>query len=329
MEGHPENAGRVAAVIRLLESEAVLGEVSLLESSPASNEQILRVHSEALIQRIESVSKMGGGRLDPDTYCTEASFQLAKLAAGTVCAAADAIMLGQASNGFALVRPPGHHAEKGRVGGFCLLNNVAIAARHLQIRHDARKVAIVDFDVHHGNGTQAIFYEDSSVLYISLHMFASYFYPGTGAAQEIGQGEGRGTTVNVPFGARTGDGAYQEAFRELINPIIAGYTPDIILVSAGFDAHWQDPLAAAAMSLEGYAHMSRNLIETAETNCNGRVLFVLEGGYHFQALSHGALNAIYALNGRDLISDPLGSSPYSSPDVTKLLVQLQRLHLPS
>jgi len=329
IEGHPENAGRIAAITRLFQSKSVLDDAYVLESESASSEKLLRVHDAKLVQQVESTSRMGGGWLDPDTYCTGTSYDGAKLAVGTVCRAADLIMQSEAVNGFAIVRPPGHHAERRRVGGFCLFNNVAIAARQIQSRDQTRKVAILDYDVHHGNGTQAIFYEDSTVLYVSLHMFADYFYPGTGAVQEVGRGEGRGTTVNVPFDARAGDDAYLLFFRELIDPVISNFDPDVILVSAGFDAHWQDPLAAAAVSLKGYAQLSQMIIEMAERNCGGRVLFVLEGGYHFQALSHGALNVLYALTGKDLISDPLGSSPYSSLDVTKLLVQLKRLHLPS
>lgn len=315
--------------MRLLESKYILDEVLLLDPEPASGEQLLRVHSAELVANVERASRVGGGRLDPDTYCTTASYAEARLAAGTTCLAGDLIMRGEARNGFALVRPPGHHAERERVGGFCLFNNVAVAARQLQERHGARRVVILDFDVHHGNGTQAIFYDDPTVFYISLHMFASFFYPGTGSAQEIGRGEGRGATLNVPFAARAGDEAYSQALDELIEPAIIDFDPDAILVSAGFDAHWQDPLAAAAMSLTGYAEMSRAIVNIAEQCCAGRVLFVLEGGYHFQALSHGVLNVIYALRGTDVVSDPLGESPYSSPDVTKLLSQLKRLHLPS
>jgi acetoin utilization deacetylase AcuC-like enzyme len=319
----------MSAIMRLLEGEPTLDDLLLVESEPATNEQLLRVHSAELVEDVARASAMGGGRLDPDTYCTDSSFDQARVAAGTVCRAGDLIMEGEAQNGFALVRPPGHHAERGRVGGFCLFNNVAVAAKHIQERHGAQKVAILDYDVHHGNGTQAIFYEDPTVLYISLHMFAPYFYPGTGSKREIGRNAGRGTTLNVPFGSRAGDEAYSRTMDELIDPVISWFDPDIILVSAGFDAHWQDPLAAAAVSLTGYAHMSRTIIDISERCCGGRVLFVLEGGYHFEALAHGVLNVLFALAGKDAISDPLGMSPYRSPDVTNLLEQLKRLHLPS
>ncbi|HSG18552.1 MAG TPA: histone deacetylase [Anaerolineae bacterium] len=329
LEGHPENAGRIAAIKRLLEQEAALSAVDIVEAVPASTEQLLRVHSPSLIQSVQLASSQGGGNLDPDTYCTKASFDQARLAVGTTCLASELIMQGEVDNGIVLVRPPGHHAERSRVGGFCLFNNVAIAARHVQQLHGSARVLILDYDVHHGNGTQAIFYEDPTVLYISLHMFGPFFYPGTGSAREIGRGEGLGATLNIPFGSRAGDEAYALMFRDLLEPVIAIFGPDMILVSAGFDAHWQDPLAAAAVTLTGYAQMSRQLIELAGLNCQGKVLFVLEGGYHFQALANGVLNVIYALTGKDLVRDPLGPAPYTSPDVTNLLLQLQRLHLPS
>lgn len=329
LEGHPENIGRMTAIMRLLEREQALDRLTLLPPEPATLEQLLRVHSPQLIESVESASRMGGGHLDPDTYCTFASFEQARLAAGAVCQATDMIMRGDADDGIALVRPPGHHAERGRVGGFCLFNNVAVAARQAQAEHGVTRVLILDYDVHHGNGTQAIFYEDPTVLYVSLHMFGMFFYPGTGSAEEIGQGPGHGATLNVPFPARAGDEAYGLVFDELIRPVVAIFEPEMILVSAGFDAHWQDPLAAAALSLKGYDQMSRSLIEMAQAYCQGRVLFVLEGGYHFQALAHGVLNVVNAFTGKERFRDPLGPSPYTSPDITNLLGRLQRLHLPS
>jgi acetoin utilization deacetylase AcuC-like enzyme len=238
-------------------------------------------------------------------------------------------MTGSVKNGFALVRPPGHHAKIAQVGGFCLFNNIAAAARQAQVIHGAEKILIIDFDVHHGNGTQDIFYADPNVLLISLHLFHYFFYPGSGAVEEIGTGPGRGATINVPFGPGAGDHWYERAFKEIVQPVSAQFQPDIILVSAGFDAHWNDPLASANLSLVGYTQMAREILALADMHCEGRVLFVLEGGYHLDALAHGVLNVIYALIGYDEISDPLGPSPQREADMSALLAAVERIHLPT
>jgi acetoin utilization deacetylase AcuC-like enzyme len=287
------------------------------------------VHTPELIEYIRQVSHQGGGVLDHgDTYATADSFELARLAAGACCTAVDAIMSGHADNGFALVRPPGHHAEYDRISGFCLLNNVAAAARQAQITRRANHVAIIDFDVHHGNGTQDIFYEDDSVLFISLHMFAPYFYPGTGGIDEVGIREGQGYTVNIPLPPYVGDMGYSRAFDEIVRPKLTSFAPDLIIVSAGFDAHWQDPLAMAGLSLTGYAHIARLLRNLADSLCQGRILFVLEGGYQIEVLSNGVLNTFYALLGEDKISDPFGPLSRSEENIERLLDRVKRLHLP-
>lgn len=327
--GHPENSIRVTAIMALLEREGVLADLERIEPRLAANEQLIQVHGLRLIQRVRRASEMGGGNLDADTYTTVASFEQACLAAGTVCAIIDDVMIGRATNGLALIRPPGHHAEAERVGGFCLFNNIAIAARQAQVVHQAERIAIIDYDVHHGNGTQAIFYEDPSVLFISLHMHHPFFYPGSGGLNEIGAGPGRGLTLNVPFEPGAGDQCYSLAYREIIKPRIELFSPDLILVSAGFDAHWADPLAAASLSLTGYAKLNQNIVDLAATLCQDRLVVVLEGGYHLQALSFGVLNAIHALTGRDAVDDPLGEAIQPEPDITNLLSNLQYLHLPS
>jgi acetoin utilization deacetylase AcuC-like enzyme len=210
------------------------------------------------------------------------------------------------------------------VSGFCLFNNVAAAARQAQAVHGAKRILILDFDVHHGNGTQDIFYEDDSVLFMSLHLFVPYaFYPGTGAMYESGTDEGLGYTVNVPLPPRVGDVGYSRIFTEVIGPKATQFKPDFILVSAGFDAHWQDPLAMGGLSLAGYAQIGRALTEMANELCSGRILFVLEGGYQLNALAYGVLNTVYALIGRDDVQDPLGPMPQPEQDVTELLHQLK------
>ncbi len=327
---HPENHGRLAQLMPTLERFGVLADLTAVSPIAATTEQLRRVHTAAHIERVREEALRGGGVLDyGDTYVTPESYMLALQAAGGTIAAVDAIMTGQVRNGFALVRPPGHHAESDRAGGFCLFNNVAVAARHAQIVHGARRVLIVDYDVHHGNGTQHIFYDDHSVLFASLHLYNPYyFYPGIGSLSETGKGQGNGYTINVPLPPHVGDLGYGRILNELISPKAESFQPDLILVSAGFDAHWQDPLAAAGLTLTGYAHLSRALINLAERLCNGRILYVLEGGYHQTALTYGVLNALYALLAKDSIHDPLGPMPEPEQDVTDILLQLKRRHLP-
>jgi acetoin utilization deacetylase AcuC-like enzyme len=232
-------------------------------------------------------------------------------------------MNGRATNGFALVRPPGHHAEIDHVGGFCLFNNIAVAARHAQVNFGVQRVFILDIDVHHGNGTQDIFFEDNSVMFVSMHLFAPFFYPGIGGIHEIGTRNGRGYTANVPFPPGVGDMGYLRVLQEYISPLAKNFRPEIFLVSIGFDAHWQDPLAMAALSLTGYAILVQSLIKLTNSICNGRLLFVLEGGYQQDVLTLGIANTFSALLGQDVIWDPIGPSPKPEQDVGELLLYLK------
>lgn len=324
---HPENHERLAGLLPFFEERGVLAEMKMVDPLPAAVSQLQRVHDLGLIESVRRASRQGILRLDADTYVTERSFDLALQAAGACCTAVDRLLLDQARNGMALVRPPGHHAQHDRVGGFCLFNNIAVAARQAQALHDVQRVLIVDFDVHHGNGTQDIFYGDESVLFVSLHLFHPFFYPGTGAIDETGTGNGQGATLNVPFPPQVGDQGYGRTFDEIIIPRARRFRPELILVSAGFDAHWQDPLASAALSLTGYAAISRLLIDLAGELCDGRILFILEGGYLREALQAGLLNVAYALIGRDEIADPLGPMPDDEQDVSGLIDRLRDLHL--
>ncbi len=311
-----------------LEGFGVLPDLAPVQPAAADLEQLLRVHSADLIERIQQVSWRGGGFLDHgDTYATAKSYHLARTAVGGCCQAVGQIMSGKARNGIALVRPPGHHAGYEQVSGFCLFNNVAAAARQAQEVHGAKRVAILDFDVHHGNGTQEIFYLDDSVLFISTHLFAPFFYPGNGRSNEIGAGHGLGYTLNVPLPPYVGDDGYLRILHELILPKLNSFKPDILLISAGYDAHWRDPLAQGGLSLTGYAQICRDLVTVADQLCNGRILFVLEGGYETNALTYGILNTVYALLHRDEIHDPIGPMPQPEQDVTDLLHQLKERHL--
>jgi acetoin utilization deacetylase AcuC-like enzyme len=228
------------------------------------------------------------GYIDADTYLGPESVAVAELAAGGTVALVDAILDGPVKRGLALVRPPGHHARPAQAMGFCLLNNVAIAAAHARSRGLSR-IAIVDWDVHHGNGTQEAFYEDPHVLYVSTHQFP--FYPGTGEVRETGEGEGKGFTINLPMTAGGGDGVYRGAFERVILPALEEYRPELILISAGFDASARDPLAEMALSADGFGWMARSLRQVADKSADGRIAMVLEGGYDLVALEAGLLAA--------------------------------------
>ncbi len=327
-QGHPENQARLQTMLPSLDQLGVLADLQQVDIQPATVEQLQRVHDLSLIEHIRRVAQRGGGLLDHgDTYSTAESYDLARLAAGGCCTAVDMVMTGSVDNALALVRPPGHHAEFGRISGFCLFNNVAAAARHAQVIHGAQRVLIVDYDVHHGNGTQDIFYDDDSVLFVSTHQFAPYFYPGSGSAGELGVQQGNGLTLNVPLPPGVGDVGYGRIFNDLILPRARQFKPDLILVSAGFDAHWQDPLAMAGLSLTGYAKITQLLMQLADELCNGRIVFVLEGGYKVDVLTYGISNVVHTLNGRDKIIDPFGQMPQPETDVTDLLERLRQRHL--
>ncbi|MCO5194236.1 MAG: histone deacetylase [Anaerolineae bacterium] len=327
LEGHPEHVGRLSAIWELLERYNVLADLLHVTPQFTTVRQLNAVHTEEHIDLIRWAAAQGGGMLGPDTYVKPGSFDEARLAAGSACAVADAVMTGNAANGLALIRPPGHHAGTQSAEGFCLFNNVAIVARHLQQAHGIERIAIVDFDVHHGNGTEQIFRRDSSVLFVSTHILEPYFYPGTGRVGDVGDASGYGYTINVPLCSGVGDKGYQSVFDRLILPKLEEFNPQFILVSAGFDAHWGDPLASATLSLTGYAQLCRQLLQVAAELCENRILFILEGGYFLDALAHGILNLTYALQGFDVIIDPLGPSKRPESDISDLLLRLQRRHL--
>jgi acetoin utilization deacetylase AcuC-like enzyme len=262
---------------------------------------------------------------DSDTYALPESPEIARLAAGGMIDTINAVLSGEADNGLVAVRPPGHHATPDRAMGFCLLNNIAIGARHAQAEHDIKRVMIVDIDVHHGNGTQDIFYDDDSVFFLSTHQ-APPFYPGTGAEADTGTGAGKGATLNIPLPTGVGDAGYQILYDELIRPAAERFKPELLLVSAGFDAHFVDPLAQMKLSLAGYAHICRELKSIADALCNGRVIFVMEGGYDLKAIGHGMQNIAHVLLDDDTISDPYGAHDTREPDLSDLIARLQERH---
>jgi len=282
--GHPESPERLKAIVARLERTGLMAKLTPLRPTPAPLEWITTIHSPAYVAQVEQACQTGRQVLDAadTTICAE-SYRVALLAAGGVLGAVDAVMAGSVRNAFCAVRPPGHHALRDQAMGFCLFNNVALGARYVQGKYHLAKVLIVDWDVHHGNGTQAAFNGDPTVLYLSVH--ESPFYPGTGAATETGTGPGEGSKVNVPLPAGSGDEAYLKAFEEVLKPKALAFRPDFVLISAGFDAHHGDPIGSMEVTTRGYEQMTRIVREIAEHCCAGRVISVLEGGYNTEALA--------------------------------------------
>jgi acetoin utilization deacetylase AcuC-like enzyme len=293
--GHPERAERLTAILDALKGSDLMSSLVELTPSPCPREHIEAVHTSRLIDSIEGLCAPSIRRIDADTAVSEKSFEAALFAAGAGVAAADAVMDEKIDNAFCAVRPPGHHAETDRAMGFCLLNNVAIAARYLQRARGIGKILIIDWDVHHGNGTQEIFYEDPSVMLFSSHQYP--YYPGTGSMEEGGNGEGKTFTVNAPLRAGCGDSEYEEVYEKMLSPIADVFRPDFVLISAGFDAHASDPLASMRLTDEGYAKLTRMAVDIAEKHCGGRLISMLEGGYDL-ALGTSVLAHIEVLSGK-------------------------------
>ncbi|MEZ4502923.1 MAG: histone deacetylase [Dehalococcoidia bacterium] len=321
-EGHPERPDRLTAILEHLERTGLAARMHALDARLAGDEEIARVHRLPLVRLEEQVAKAGGGWLDADTYVTPRSVQIARQAAGANLVAVEAVLGGEASSAFVAVRPPGHHATDQRAMGFCLLNNVAIAAAHA-LEAGLERVAIVDWDVHHGNGTQAIFDDDPRVLYFSTH--AAPFYPGTGAVAESGRGEAAATKLNAPLPAGTGDAGFLAAYEQVCIPALERFRPDLVLVSSGWDAHARDPLAPLLVSTEGYHRVAGLVIEAARALCDGRVVVNLEGGYDTHALAWCASGLCEQLLGEAPTSDPDPvAPPEREPDIEAMLAALRR-----
>jgi acetoin utilization deacetylase AcuC-like enzyme len=295
--GHAERPARLTAVHRALEGSGLLSDALRLAPQAASAEDLLRVHPAAHVARLREACARAPAALDEDTPVSARSYEVALQAAGGVLAACDAVVAGRARNAFCAIRPPGHHAEPARPMGFCLLNNIAVAARYLQERHGVGKILIVDWDVHHGNGTQAVFWEDPSVLFASSHQWP--LYPGTGAREERGEGRGRGSTLNLPRAAGAGDREVLEAYRRELLPAARAFRPEFVLVSAGFDAHREDPLAQLEMTEDGFAELTREVRALAEDVCGGRLVSLLEGGYDLEALGASVVAHVRELTSGD------------------------------
>lgn len=288
--GHPECPDRIGAILGTMTQWDQFHRLVRIAPTPAQEEWILGVHTKEHFQRIKWTAGQSFSQLDADTCTGPDSFEIALLAAGSAVCLIDQITQKRINTGFALIRPPGHHAESGRAMGFCLFNNIAVAAEWAIRSGLVEKVAVVDFDVHHGNGTQEIFYSRSDLLYLSTHQYP--FYPGTGDFSEIGAGPGQGFTINFPLRAGTGNHFYCALFSDFILPIVRQFAPQLILVSAGYDAHQNDPLAGMNLSVEGFSELVNLLNGLAREICQGRIFYLLEGGYDLTALSDAVLSSI-------------------------------------
>jgi len=329
-EGHPERPARVQAVMDLLEREQMLDRLTRLPVTPATRAQIERVHTPEYLDFVEQVAAEGGGYLDAgDTVASAGSWGAATAAAGASIGAVDAVMAGGMDASFAVVRPPGHHAPPDRAMGFCILNNAAIAAAHVIAEYGLSRVLLVDFDVHHGNGTQDCFYDAPEVLYFSTHQ--SPAYPFTGAVEETGEGVGAGYTVNVPLPPDVGEAGFLQAFDTILRPLARRFQPELVIVSAGYDAHWRNSRYVQGirerLTVRGLAALSQSLREISDVYCPGRLVGILEGGYDLEALAYGVLGTLRVWLGDIEVDDPLGPPPTSAkePDVTALLEKVKRV----
>ena len=292
---HPESADRLRVIVSALEADSELQKrIRNVAPRPASDEEIERCHGRQMLDQIENLCEQRERFIDMDTVISPESFEVARLGAGGVVTGVDLVFGGEASNVFAFVRPPGHHATSNRAMGFCLFNNAAIGARYAQARYGAERVLIIDWDVHHGNGTQDIFYEDPTVFYFSMHQ--SPHYPGTGSASERGEGKGEDYTLNIPLQAYTPARSHREAFADALKEIERRSPPDLIIISAGFDSGLKDPLGNLMLADRDFAEMTKEVLDLADRHAGGRVVSVLEGGYNLETLGETVRTHVAALS---------------------------------
>jgi acetoin utilization deacetylase AcuC-like enzyme len=322
---HPESPRRLARMYGML--KAIPDQTGLAYISPrmATHEEIGLIHDASYIQAVLDTRGKVQRRLDPDTVTSARSYDAACAAVGGVLDLADQLMGGDVDNGIALVRPPGHHAESGRSMGFCIFNNIAIGARYVQRHHGVKRVLVVDFDLHHGNGTQHSFYDDPSVLYISTHQYP--FYPGTGWYDEVGEGDGKGYTINIPMTPGMDDMDYYRVFDDVIRPASRLFRPEVVLVSAGYDIHKNDPMGSMEVTERGFARMTRSLMDIAEEQCDGKLLLALEGGYDIVALTESVKATILELRRTPLYVSGIETDRPNSA-ITDTISRVKEAHKP-
>ena len=317
---HPERPGRLS----LLEPRLGSFEAERIKTMAATHEEIASVHNPKLISGLERVCReQAPGVIDyAPTYVTPSSFEDALLAAGGVIRCARAVIAGEAKNAFSIVRPPGHHAEPERAMGFCIFNNVAVAAR-AALTNGMERVAVIDYDAHHGNGTQAAFLNDERLAFLSVHQWGKFFYPGTGWIEDAPHAKQR--IVNVPLPARAGDGVYEQVADRIFVPFMESFKPQMLFISVGFDAHWNDPITTLGLTSAGYLMLARKVMALAEEHCGGRIVFVLEGGYDPLNVANGAEAVFIAATGKgeSAANDP---NPHPEPDCESRLVEILQWH---
>lgn len=314
--GHPESPDRLRSAMEGIESTNLIekGLVSLQEPQIPSLDLIYRLHDRDYVDGVRRKSEMGGGFYTLDTSVNSHSYGAALLAAGGAMMAVDRVMDSSAENAFLLCRPPGHHAEKQRAFGFCFINNIAVAALHILENHGLNRVMIVDYDAHHGNGTQNAFYSDNRVLYVGLHQDGRTLFPGSGFPNETGEREGRGYNVNLAMYPGAGDWSYSQAFSRVIGPLAESFRPEFVLVSVGYDGHHNDPLTSLGLTSAGFASMNSKLTEMSRRHSRGRLVCMLEGGYNLDVMAMGATNLVQELSGSEVSSY---TDSYEESDTSK------------
>jgi len=324
--GHPESPDRLRSALSSIGATGLLDsqKVNLLTPKKASLSEVYLLHSKAYLEGIRAKSEKGGGIYTMDTSVNSYTYDAALLAAGGGIDSVDRVMQGDSDNGFVLCRPPGHHAEYERAFGFCFINNVAVAAKHLLEKHNVERVMIVDYDAHHGNGTQRSFYSSRDVLYVGLHQDGRTLFPGSGFPDEIGEGEGEGYTVNLAMYPGAGDSSYNQAFSQVLEPIAESYNPDFILVSVGYDGHFMDPLTNLGLTTSGFTMMNSRLKQIASSYANGRIVCFLEGGYNLEVMGMCSLNLLQELVGIHVTSfdDENEESEIASQYTEKLIEKI-------
>jgi len=326
---HPESPKRLESIYKMLDDSEMNEKFLFIEPTHATHEDIGMVHKQSYIEFVAKTAGKGHSYLDPDTETSPESYDAAKLAAGGLCNAIDSVVKGETGNAFAFVRPPGHHAEADRAAGFCIFNNIAVGALHAIKKYKMERILIVDWDLHHGNGTQHSFYEDSRVLYFSTHQYP--FYPGSGSVNEIGRGEGLGYTINVPLRVGPGDAEFVKIFRTILEPVAADYRPDLVLLSAGFDIYYNDPLGGMNVTPPGFAKLMRVILDIADECCDGKLVVALEGGYDLTGLTQSTEEVLKEMCGEthvsraDLDSIEAKAAPYIDESIKTVIDQIKPL----